>query len=157
MSTLPNLPTKHNKPEAHFGEQLVKHVSNLKEPFFNYPCWIEIKETTDNVFYYRQLEELQVSKLLKIKNEGLLIRITEASSNGSHGIPDYAWTYKQPAYVGIRYAKSWCFIDIETFVMERDRSKKKSLSESRAVELAIKVINKGYPHSVDKPICTNSK
>ena len=143
MNTLPNLPIKHNKPEATFGEKLVQFVSKLNEPFFNYPCWIEIKETTDNLFYFRQLEDLQISKLLKIKNEGLLIRITEASSNGTHGIPDYAWTYKQPAYVGIRYAKSWCFIDIETFVMEKERSKRKSLTEQRAIEISIKVINKG--------------
>jgi hypothetical protein len=155
MSTLPNLPTKHNKPEATFGEKLVEHCN--KNGLFNYPCWIEIKETIDNVFYYRQLEELQVSKLLKIKTEGLLIRITEASSNGSHGIPDYSWAYKQPAYVGIKYKSSWCFIDIETFVMEHDRSRKKSLSEDRARELAIKVINKVCPQNVDKPICTNSK
>jgi hypothetical protein len=142
MNSLPPLPIKHNKPEANFGEQLVQYVTKIKEPFFNYPCWIEIKETTDNIFYFRQLEDLQISKMLKIKNEGLLIRITEASSNGSHGIPDYSWTYKQPAYVGIRYKNSWCFIDIETFVMEKERSKRKSLLESRAMELAIKVINK---------------
>jgi hypothetical protein len=139
---LPNLPLKHNKPEATFGVQLVQYVSKLKEPFFNYSCKIEIKQTVNNVFYFRQLEELQISKLLKIKHEGLLIRITEASSNGTHGIPDYDWVYKQPAYVGIKYDKSWCFIDIDTFILERDRSKKKSLGEDRARELSIKVIDK---------------
>ena len=139
---LPPLPTKHNKPEADFGVQLVQYVSRLKEPFFPYSCKIEIKQTTGNIFYFRQLEELQIIKLLKIKNEGLLIRITEATSNGTAGIPDYDWVYKQPAYVGIKYDKSWCFIDIETFVLEKERSKKKSLSEDRACELAIKVIKK---------------
>ena len=140
--TLPNLPIRHKKPEADFGVQLVQHVAKLKEPFFNYSCKIEIKQTVNNVFYFRQLEELQISKLLKIKHEGLLIRITEASSNGTHGIPDYDWVYKQPAYVGIKYDKSWCFIDIDTFILERDRSKKKSLGEDRARELSIKVIDK---------------
>lgn len=142
MTKLPELPTKHNKPEATFGEQLVKYVSKLQEPFFTYSCKIEIKQTTNNVFYFKQLEDLQVLKLQKIKHEGVLIRITEATSNGTHGIPDYDWVYKQPAYVGIKYDKSWCFIDIDTFVLERDRSKKKSMTEERACELSIKVIKR---------------
>ena len=139
---LPPLPTTTKKGEADFGVQLVQYVSKLQEPFFPYSCKIEIKQTTNNTFYFKQLDDLQVLKLQKIKHEGLLIRITEATSNGTHGIPDYDWVYKQPAYVGIKYDKSWCFIDIDTFILERDRSKKKSMTESRACEISIKVINR---------------
>lgn len=139
---LPQLPIYRQNKEATFGEQLVQYVAKLKEPFFPYSCKIEIKQTTNNTFYFKQLEDLQIIKLKKIKHEGLLIRITEATSNGTHGIPDYDWVYKQPAYVGIKYDKSWCFIDIDTFVLEKERSKKKSMTEERAREISIKVIMK---------------
>ena len=138
---LPPLPKTTKKEEADFGAKLVEHCN--KHGFFEYPCWTEIKKTDEkNTFYFRQLEPLQVIKLRKIKYEGFMIRITQASSGGTAGIPDYTWVYKQPAYVGIKYDKSWCFIDIDTFVLEKERSKKKSMTEERARELSIKVIMK---------------
>ena len=141
MPKLPELPKHKKQDEADFGEKLVEHCN--KHGFFEYPCWTEIKKVDDkNTFYFRQLDNLQIIKLKKIKYEGFMVRITLASSGGTAGVPDYTWVYKQPAYVGIKYDKSWCFIDIDTFVLEKERSKKKSMTEERAQSISIKVINK---------------
>ena len=130
---LPDLPKK-NKQEVDHGVSLAKLYA--KQPIFNYDHFIEIKKCKDkNVFYFKQLEDLQVIKCLKIKYEGLLIRHTVATSNGTAGIPDYQWVSQKPVYIGIKYDKCWCFIDIDTFLLEK--SKRKSLTEQRAKEISI--------------------
>lgn len=138
---LPELPIKRKNDEAKFGVQLVDYVSKLKEPFFEFSVWQELKICKkDNTFYFSQLEPHQVLRCQEIKTRGVFVRIVDARVSGKSGIPDYVWVYKQPAYVVIKYSRSWCFIDIDTFILERDRCKKPTLSESRAKEIAIRVI-----------------
>jgi len=138
---LPNLPKYKKQEEAEFGTLIVQEYS--KGRLFSYPHQLELKDSYGkDSMLFSEVSDIQIIKCLKIKHEGILIRNTISSSNGTAGIPDYSWTDKQPCYIVIRYSKSWCFIDIETFVMEKERSKRKSLTEDRARELAIKVINK---------------
>ncbi len=139
---LPNLPKHKKQEESAFGALIVQEYTT-KGRLFPYPHQLELKDSYGkDSMLFSEVSDIQIIKCLKIKHEGILIRNTIASSNGTAGIPDYSWTDKQPAYIVIRYPKSWCFIDIETFVMEKERSKRKSLLESRAIEISIKVINK---------------
>jgi hypothetical protein len=140
---LPDLPIYKSKEEGDFGADLVAHVSKLKQPFFEFSVWQELKVSDKKgIFYFSQVKPHQVVRCLDIKRGGVFVRITQATVSGKSGVPDYVWVYKQPAYIVVRYPKSWCFIDIDTFILERDRSKKKSMVEDRARELSIKVIDK---------------
>ena len=141
--SLPELPKQKKNQEATFGSQLVDHVAKMKKPFFEFSVWQELKVADDKgVFYFTQLEPHQVLRCQQIKNSGMFVRIVDARVSGKSGIPDYVWVYKQPCYIVIRYPKSWCFIDIDTFVLEKERSKKKSMTEDRAQAISIKVITK---------------
>lgn len=137
--TLPNLPKKHKKPEADFGTKISKYINELKEPLFKYSVWIEAKVCkNDNLFYFIQLEEHQIKRCLDIKYKGTMVRISMATVNGLSGVPDYAWVYKQPAYVLIKYNNNMCyFIDIDTFLLEKNKNKRASLTEARANEICI--------------------
>lgn len=141
---LPDLPIYKSKEEGDFGASLVEYVNKLKQPFFEFSVWQELKVSDKKGYFtFAQVKPHQVVRCLDIKTSGVFIRIVDARVSSKTGVPDYVWVYKQPAYIVIRYPKSWCFIDIETFVMEKERSKRKSLLESRAIEISIKVINKG--------------
>jgi hypothetical protein len=134
-----DLPIKINRVEANFGLELRDYISKLKEPIFTTTTWLELKDSHGlDYIPFLAVEDIQIAEGLKTKRTGSLVRVTV----GTTGTQDYIWRYKDPAYIVIRYPKSWCFIDIETFVMEKERSKRKSLLESRAVEISIKVINK---------------
>ena len=133
------LPIKINRVEAEFGLELRNYISKLKTPIFTTTTWLELKDTHGkDTLSFSAVSDIQIAEGLKTKNTGSLVRVTV----GTTGCADYIWRYKDPAYVVIRYPNSWCFIDIDTFVLERDRSKKKSMSEERACELSIKVIKR---------------
>ncbi len=140
-TNLPELTKYKKQEESDFGVLIAQQYSKGK--IFPYPHQLELKDTYGkDSMLFKEVSDLQLIKCLKIKHEGILIRNTISSSNGAAGIPDYSWTDKQAVYITIRYPKSWCFIDIDTFVLEKERSKKKSMTEERAREISIKVILK---------------
>jgi len=141
LTNLPELTTHKKQKEADFGLLIAQQY--VKGRVFPYPHQLELKDTYGkDSMLFKEVSDLQLIKCLKIKHEGVLIRNTVVSSNGTAGIPDYCWTDKQAVYIVIRYPKSWCFVDIDTFVLEKERSKRKSMTESRAREISIKVIDK---------------
>lgn len=133
------LPRKNKKEEANFGLELRDHIKKMKSPIFTTTTWLELKDTDGKDYLnFKEVSDIQIAEGLKTKCTGSLVRVTV----GTTGTQDYIWRYKDPAYVVIRYPKAWCFIDIEVFVMEKQRSKRKSLTKERAMELAIKVIHR---------------
>lgn len=103
-------------------------------------CTFEIKDTRGRKSLpFDELKEEQIDWAMAIKsNRGVLMR-----NQGGHGEPDYTYHYNQPSFVVINYPDlGFVVIEIETFVMERDRSKKKSLTWERA--LAIATIEEHY-------------
>lgn len=101
-------------------------------------CPIEVKDTRGkNYFSYAELKEEQINNALASKSsKGNLIRI----ASGTVGGPDYAWYINSPAPIFIHYPKWMIVIDTETFIIERDRSRRKSLTLERAKEISIKSI-----------------
>ncbi len=101
-------------------------------------CPIECKDSRGkDSIAFSEIKEEQFNNALASKSaKGNLIRI----STGTVGSPDYCWFINSPAYVAIKYPKCFVLIDAETLLMERDRSKRKSLTVDRAVDIAIRTV-----------------
>lgn len=123
------------KQEADFSI-LLRHY--LKKNPLPISCPLEVKDTRGkDSFSYAELKEEQINNALASKSDkGNLIRI----SSGTIGGPDYAWYRNSPAYVVIKYPLGFVFVDNETFVLERDTSKRKSLTWERAQEISIRTV-----------------
>jgi hypothetical protein len=94
----------------------------------------EIKQTTTNSLPFSAVTQPQIDYGMAIKSKkGVLLRVQAVAE----GMPDYIWMRGQPAYVVIFYPKAFYIIDIETFDMEKKRSQRKSLTPSRANDIAI--------------------
>ncbi len=121
--------------EASFGV-LLRHY--LKANPLPVSCPLEIKDSRGkDSFPFNELKDEQINNALASKsNKGNLIRI----SVGTIGAPDYAYYRSSPAYIVIRYVLGFVFLDIETFVQERDSSKRKSLTWERAQAISIRTI-----------------
>lgn len=121
--------------EADFSIRL-RHY--LKAHPLTISCPIEVKDTRGkSSFNYAEIKEEQINNALASKSKkGNLIRI----SAGTIGAPDYAWFYNSPAYVVIKYPIGFVFIDIETLILERDSSKRKSLTWDRAQAISIRTV-----------------
>ena len=100
----------------------------------------ELKQTTTNSIPFTCLEDHQADFSLAIKwsKTGVLIR----NESGTLGAPDYSYYNNAPAYVVIYFKEpnGFVIIDIETFLEEKKRSKRKSLTWERAQLLAYKTV-----------------
>lgn len=130
---LPDLPRVIKKREASFGLDFRKWIE--KNPM--YSSAFELKQTTTDSIPFSCVEENQINYGMATKSDkGVLIRV-----QGLNGEADYLWCRNMPSYIVIKYAgKGFVFIDIETFVLERDRSKRKSLTWDRAKEISVKTV-----------------
>jgi len=121
------------KKEAKFAI-LFRHW--LKANPIRISCTLEIKDTRGRKSLpFCELKEDQINWGMAIKSKkGVLMR-----NQGGHGEPDYTYHFNEPAFVVINYTGlGFVIIDIETFVMERDRNTKvKSLTWQRACDIAI--------------------
>lgn len=130
---MPNLPQQNKKREGNFGVYLKNWME--KNPF-PYTVALELKQTTDNSIPFSCIEPQQIAYALKTKSDkGAWVRVV-----GLDGQPDYIWLINSPAYIVIKYPHGFCFIDIETFILERDRSKRKSLTWDRAQAISVKTV-----------------
>ncbi len=129
IEKLPDLPRQLDKREAAFGVQLRHWLEKNKLQ----SCPIEIKRTTTTNILFSCLPNEQIAWLMAAKSdEGALIRVI-----GVTGEPDYAWYRNAPARVVVRYSKSFHIIDIEAFLLEKKRSKRRSLTTERARAISI--------------------
>ncbi len=102
-------------------------------------CSIEMKDTRGaKSLPFSEVKQAQVDWGMAIKSgKGVLIR-TQAVAEG---MPDYIYLRNEPAYIVIKYPSLFAIIDVETFALERDRSKKKSLTQERATAISLWVID----------------
>lgn len=92
----------------------------------------ELKQTTTNSISFSCVEDHQLDYLMAIKGpRGVLIRV-----QGTNGEPDYNYYRNAYAWVVIRYPHAFHIIDVEAFIIEKKRSKRKSLTSGRAKEIA---------------------
>lgn len=102
-----------------------------------YSCSIEVKTTATDSIPFTCVEEAQLDWALAIRSDkGVLIRV-----QGQAGEPDYIYLRKTPSWVVIHYQKNgFVFISPDRFILERDTSKRRSLTFARACEISSKVI-----------------
>lgn len=135
--TLPELPRRNKKKEADFGTAVFKpwihkNADSLHSGTF------ELKITESNSLPFSDLDDMQGDASLSVKwsKKGYLIR----NQKGTIGAPDYSFYRGAPAFIVIKYPKLWVIVDIETFLEEKKRSQRKSLTSERACDIAWKVI-----------------
>lgn len=91
----------------------------------------ELKQTTIDYISFSALQEHQEIALLASKSrKGILYKAPDDSRSVKPF--DYFHLARAMAYVVIRYPKGFEVIDIDTFLLERDRSQRKSLTHERA-------------------------
>lgn len=130
---MPPLPKQNKTKEADFGIDFRKwwEKNPMRGEF-------ELKDTRGKlVFYFSELsydQEVVCNKA--ISRKGVLIR----RSSGTAGGADYSGLVESPYWVVINYPDGFCIIGFETLLLERDRSKRKSLTWDRAKEISIKTV-----------------
>ena len=105
-----------------------------KKIFFNY----ELKQTTTESFPFDHFEPQQIPSLLAAQASGYHWKHSDADMrlkpcDGSIIPP-------QVGYIVIKYPKAFVMISVNNFIHERDKSKRKSLTYERAIEIAHKII-----------------
>ena len=123
------------KQEADFSIRLRHYLKANPLPI---SCPLEVKDTRGKPsFNYAELKEEQVNNALASKSDrGNLIRI----SVGTVGAPDYCYYRNSHAYVVIKYPSGFVIIDIEALILEKERSKRKSLTWEQAQAISIRTV-----------------
>lgn len=132
---LPNLPRRNDQREAKFGLAFRRWIE--KNPRVS--STFELKDTRGaKSLPFREVKEAQVRFGMSVKGDkGVLVRLMPLVE----GTPDYGYFRNAPALIVIKYPSCFCIIDVETFHLEAKRSKKRSLSVSRARDIAITSID----------------
>lgn len=120
------------KREADFG---ILFRSWLKaNPLFS--AAFELKQTTSNSFPFSSVEDHQIDALLAAKSEkGILYK----APDDSRGVKPFDFFYLRgaPAFIVIKYPKNFHIIGVDTFILERERSQRKSLTSERAEAISM--------------------
>lgn len=107
-----------------------------------YSCAFELKDTRSNdSIPFSAAEDHQLDALLAVKwgKKGLLYKAPDDSRNIKPF--DLFYLINSPGFIVIKYPSLFVIIDVETFVEEKKRSKRKSLTSSRAKEIAWRVVD----------------
>ena len=99
-----------------------------------YTCSIEMKDTRGKSYLsFREITEAQLNYGLAIMSDkGVLIRVQAISE----GMPDYIYLRSTPAWIVIKYPRSFEIISVTVFILEKNKSKSKSLTYVRAKEIS---------------------
>lgn len=129
VNMLPELPRVLNKKEAEFGVSFRKYWE-----LHPIPGEIELKDTRgkDYLAFSEFSEEQEHIARRAISAKGALIR----RAVGTPGGADYSGLVNSLYWIVIKYPSGFVIISIDTFLLERSRSKRKSLLWSRAQEIS---------------------
>jgi hypothetical protein len=134
MTELPALPKQNKKQEA--KSSLLFRSWIEKEKF--YTAAFEMKDTRGKsslAFSEVDPEQLVYANAIR-GDKGVLLRVVAVVK----GMPDYIYMRNEPSYITIKYPKCIVMIAPEMFILESRTSKRRSLLESRARNIATKVI-----------------
>lgn len=121
------------KREANFGGQFRAWVRSnpgiLAGPY-------ELKHTSTSSISFGAVSDHQLASLLACKSDkGFLYKISDESTG--YKPFDFIYFRNSPAYIVIKFPGHFEIIDVETYVREMKKSKKKSLTSQRAKEISI--------------------
>lgn len=95
----------------------------------------EVKQTTGVSIPFDSVKEHQIDALQAVKSsKGLIHKISDETR--SYNPFDVFFLRNAPAFVVLKFPKAFHLIDVDTFCMERDRSKRKSITSIRAKEIS---------------------
>jgi len=109
-----------------------------KNPMHN--SAFELKHTSKDSIPFSDVQEHQINALQAVKSKvGFLYK----APDDSRGAKPFDLFYMREAFawVVIKYPKCFVIINVDHFVLESKRSKRRSLTSSRARDIAWKVIN----------------
>ena len=109
----------------------------LKEKYKKTGCF-ELKQTQTNSIPFSSVKEHQIKALLNASNSSLVYKIPDM---GYENPFDCFCLSGVPAFVVIKYPKSFELISIESFLFEMGKSKRKSLTYERAKLISTITIN----------------
>lgn len=122
------------KREAKFT-QLFRHWLKAN-PDFCFSAAFELKQTTSSSIPFSAVEEHQLDALsAALTKTGILYK----APDDSRGVKPFDLFYLRMAraYIVIKFPKHFEIITVETFLMEKMRSEKKSLTAGRAKEISV--------------------
>ena len=101
-------------------------------------CSYEIKDTRSKDYLnFSEVKDGQLNYGLAINSDkGVLMRVEAVAT----GMPDYIYMRSSKAYIVIKYPKIMAIIDINSFIKEKQKSPRKSLTSARAERISFKVI-----------------
>lgn len=126
---LPNLPKQNKNKEANFGLYFRKW---WEEHGMNAPYELKDSRGKSNIAFSEVSDEQTTFALRAKSDKGILIRV----ENGTIGSPDYVGFRNSPSWLVFKYPHSFSLIDIDIFLLEKKRSKRRSLTEARANEIS---------------------
>lgn len=96
----------------------------------------ELKQTTGSSIPFDAVQEHQIEALLacKVHGGGFLYK----APDDSRGVKPFDMFYMRHsgAFVVIKYPKEFSIVDVDVFLLEKKRSKRKSLTMERAREIS---------------------
>ncbi len=99
----------------------------------------ELKQTTTDSISFSSVKEHQINALLAVNSKnGFLYKIPDDSI----GMKPFDMIYylNAPSYIVILYPRSFSIISVGTFLLEKERSKRKSLTEDRAAQISVRTV-----------------
>ncbi|HEY9826374.1 MAG TPA: hypothetical protein V6D19_13075 [Stenomitos sp.] len=129
---LPNLPKIKEKQEADFGTDIFRPWWHKKRPRLKGTLELKDSKGAKSIpFNCLDTEQISFGTMAK-SSDGILIRVTV----GTPGTSDYIALCDQPTWVVIKFPDAFHIISVETFLLEKSRSKRRSLTSSRAKEIS---------------------
>lgn len=120
------------KREANFGKRFRAWVKSQKNMP---PAAYELKQTTKDYISFDSLQEHQEHALLAVTTaSGILYK----APDDSRGVKpfDFFFLSRSPAFVVVKFPKGFEGISIESWISEREKSTRKSLTYERAQRIS---------------------
>jgi hypothetical protein len=97
----------------------------------------ELKQTKSDSLPFSDVKPHQLEALQAVRHNTFVYKIPDL---GLQNPFDCFCLTEQPAYVVVKYPKFFCLISVDSFVLESQKSKRKSLTSARAKDIAFKVV-----------------
>jgi hypothetical protein len=125
------------KREAQFGLKFKSWLRANPMPSGGY----ELKQTTTSSLPFSAVKDHQINGLLACKTgQGITYKLPDDSISIKPF--DYMHIANNYGWIVIKYPKGFVIIDVDNFILERDRSKRKSLTWEKAQDISWQTIKK---------------
>lgn len=132
---MPPLPRILKKKEANWT---TSHFKPWCENVYKKTFSFEVKHTKGKDYLnFNEVQPHQIERLLTTRHGTFYFKIPDM---GDKNPLDGVCLTEQPAYVVIKYERFFCLIGIDTFLLEKERSKRRSLTAERACSIATIVV-----------------